>query len=219
MAHPYWPLFDLRIRTPRLELRVPTDDDLVEIATLAAQGIHDPGWTPFSSPWTDVPSPQLERNSMQWGWRNRATTKPDDWELPFAVAENGAIRGVQSLVAKDFATVRQVATGSWLGLAHQGRGIGKEMRAAVLHLAFAHFGAVRATSGAFEDNPASLAVSRALGYVENGAEWRVRRDVPARLVNLLLERESWERTRRDDITVEGLEPCLALLGADANETG
>ena len=28
MANSYWPLFDLRITTPRLELRLPTDDEL-----------------------------------------------------------------------------------------------------------------------------------------------------------------------------------------------
>ena len=35
MGHPYWPLFDLVIRTPRLELRPPTDDDVVAIVALA----------------------------------------------------------------------------------------------------------------------------------------------------------------------------------------
>jgi len=31
MAHPYWPFFDLRIRTPRLELHVPNDDDRIGV--------------------------------------------------------------------------------------------------------------------------------------------------------------------------------------------
>jgi hypothetical protein len=33
-AHP-WPLFDLRLRTPCLELRLPTDDDLLELMRVA----------------------------------------------------------------------------------------------------------------------------------------------------------------------------------------
>jgi hypothetical protein len=37
-AHP-WPLFDLRVRTPNLELRLPTDDDLLELARVARAGI------------------------------------------------------------------------------------------------------------------------------------------------------------------------------------
>ena len=55
MPHPYWPLFDLRVRTPRLELRYPSDDDLVALVDLARMGIHPPETMPFSTPWTDVP--------------------------------------------------------------------------------------------------------------------------------------------------------------------
>ena len=35
MTHPYWPLFDLVVRTPRLELRPPDDSMLVELARCA----------------------------------------------------------------------------------------------------------------------------------------------------------------------------------------
>jgi hypothetical protein len=49
--------------------------------------------------------------------------------------------GVQDLIANDFGTLREVSSGSFIGLKHQGHGIGKEMRAAVLHLAFAGLGA------------------------------------------------------------------------------
>jgi RimJ/RimL family protein N-acetyltransferase len=52
--------------------------------------------------------------------------------------------GVQELWAENFAELRKVATGSWLGLKHQGQGIGIEMRSAVLHLAFACLGAEQA---------------------------------------------------------------------------
>ena len=40
MAHPYWPLFDLVVRTPRLVLRYVDDALAVDLATLAASGIH-----------------------------------------------------------------------------------------------------------------------------------------------------------------------------------
>jgi RimJ/RimL family protein N-acetyltransferase len=107
---------------------------------------------------------------------------------------------------------RQVGTGSWLGESYQGRGIGKEMRAAILHLAFAGLGAMRATSSAFEDNPASLAVSRALGYVENGDDIVARRGRPVRHIRLVLHRQVWERSRRRDIQIHGLEACLPMFG-------
>ena len=59
-------------------------------------------------------------------------------------------------------------TGSWLGRRFQGRGLGKEMRAAVLGFAFDGLGAEVAETSAFLDNLPSNGVSRALGYEENG---------------------------------------------------
>jgi RimJ/RimL family protein N-acetyltransferase len=81
---------------------------------------------------------------------------------------DGEVVGVQDINAEHFATLRSVHTGSWLGLAHQGQGLGKEMRQAILHLAFAGLGALEAHSGAFFDNEASLATSRSVGYQPNG---------------------------------------------------
>ncbi|MBA3655396.1 MAG: GNAT family N-acetyltransferase, partial [Actinobacteria bacterium] len=64
----YWPLFRLRVVTPRLELRYPDDDDIAALAELAAKGVHDPDFMPFQIAWTDVPSPQQERNTLQHFW-------------------------------------------------------------------------------------------------------------------------------------------------------
>jgi RimJ/RimL family protein N-acetyltransferase len=213
VAHPYWPFFDLRIRTPRFELRPPTDDDLVELAALAAKGVHDPDKMPFLQPWTRAPSPQLERNALQWGWRSRAELTPERWRVAFAVVEDGTTVGTQDVGATDFAIRRSVNTGSWVGRAYQGRGVGKEMRAAVLHFAFAGLGAWMAHTEAFEDNPASLAVTRALGYVEDGEQLFAVEGRAQRELRFRMPRDVWEQRRRDDIVIEGLEPCLELLGA------
>src|SRR4051794_29427206 len=97
MAHPYWPLFDLGVRTPRLELRPPTDDDLVALADLAAAGIHDPATMPFDIPWTDAEPPQLQRQALQWWWRQRAEWQPSAWNLTLMVTarDSGEPLGVQ----------------------------------------------------------------------------------------------------------------------------
>src|SRR5205807_3804570 len=121
MAHPYWPFFGLRIRTPVVELRLPTDDDLVMLAELAAAGIHDPDEMPFLEAWTDRPSPQLERGVLQFVWRTRGDLVPERWHLPFIVERAGAMVGVQGVQSNDFAVRRAVETGSWLGRAHQGQ--------------------------------------------------------------------------------------------------
>ncbi|MGH9185858.1 MAG: GNAT family N-acetyltransferase [Acidimicrobiales bacterium] len=210
--HPHWPFFDLVVRTPRLELRYPDDELVVDVVALAARGIHDPATMPFSEPWTDEPSPHLERNSCRFFWRTRADLTPDDWHLPLAVLVDGQPVGVQGIMAKSFPVRRVVSTGSWLGQAHQRRGLGKEMRAAVLHLGFAGLDAQVAQSEAWHDNEASLAVTRALGYGPNGGRIDVRRGAPTRMLSFELDRAAWETRRRDDIHLEGLEPCLPLLG-------
>lgn len=207
-----WPLFGLRIETPRLVLSYPTDADFDDLNAVVDRGIHDPELMPFAIPWTDDPPEVRARNSLQFWWGLRAGWKPARWQLALVVREGGEAVGVQSLHATDFAITRQVETGSWLGRSYQGRGIGKEMRAAVLELAFARMGAERATSGAWDDNPASLRVSRQLGYVENGDDIMARRARPARHIRLVLHRQVWENNRRREIQIHGLEPCLPMFG-------
>ena len=119
--------------------------------------------------------------------------------------------GVQDIFAKKFAVRRTVETGSWLAQPEHGRGIGTEMRAAVLHLAFAGLGAEEAHSGSFADNPASAAVSRHNGYEPNGEEILEREGEAARMQRWVLTRAQWTPHRRDDITIEGLDACLPLL--------
>jgi len=207
-----WPLFGLRVRTPRLTLSHPTDDDLEALNAVVDQGIHDRQVMPFEIAWTDESPDIRPRHSLQHWWRVRATWEPDKWALTMMVKEGARVMGIQDLLGTNFAVMKQVATGSWLGHAYQGQGIGKEMRAAILHLAFAGLGAERATSAAFEDNVASIKVSRALGYQENGDEIKVRRGEPARSIRFLLTRAEWERRRRRDIEIEGLERCLPMFG-------
>lgn len=212
-----WPFFDLSIDTPRLTLRVPSDEHLDRLADLAAGGIHDLADMPFLTPWSDLQPFERGRSVLQWCWRCRGELTAESWKLGFAVFEGDECVGVQDVFAEQFALRRTVTTGSWLGQRHQGKGIGKEMRAAVLHLAFAGLGAQRAETSGFTDNPRSLGVTRALGYQECGDDLLVRRGQVARCLRFSLEREAWKRRRRrrHDITIHGLEPCLTLLGADS----
>ena len=212
MTHAHWPFFDLKITTPRLELRYPNDEDLFALAGILSEGIHDPATMPFSEPWTRAASPDLERNALRYWWSRRASLAPDDWALAFAVLDEGELVGIQDVIAKQFAVLRTVVTGSWLIRRAQGRGIGKEMRAAVLHFAFDGLGAAEAHTGAFEDNPASLGVTRSLGYQPNGSALKAREGVPVRMLEFVLTRERWMESRRDGIAITGLEPCLPLLG-------
>jgi RimJ/RimL family protein N-acetyltransferase len=219
MLSAHWPLLDLRLSTPRLELRLPADDELAALADLAAEGVHDPGRMPFLVPWTDLPPAERARSVVQHHWLRRGNWSPSHWSLNLAVLHGGRVVGLQTLDARDFAVLREVSTASWLGLRFQRRGIGTEMRAAVLHLAFAGLGALHAVSGAFDDNPGSYTVSLRNGYRPDGTERAVVRGRPVTVRRLRLDRERWQEHARVPVAVEGLPPCLALFGADGHGAG
>jgi RimJ/RimL family protein N-acetyltransferase len=208
----HYPLLGLRLSTPRLELRLPAPEELSALADLAAEGIHDPAVMPFAEPWTDQPPADVARSVVQHHWLRLGSSRPEDWKLLLTVFQDGTVVGIQEIGARNFAVTREVATGSWLGRRYHGQGIGTEMRAAVLHLAFAELGAQHATSGAYEHNTASLGVSRKLGYQPDGVERDVVRGVVSVRHRLRLTRADWERHRGVPVTVAGLPPCRPLLG-------
>jgi RimJ/RimL family protein N-acetyltransferase len=207
----FWPLFDLVVRTPRLELRLPEEPEFAALIELADAGIHDPDTMPFFVPWTDLEPAPRARETAKWLWSHRANWSPDKWTFTAGVFIDGHPAGMQDIGAEHFRAVRSVETGSWLGRAYQGQGIGREMREAILHLAFAGLGAEEALSGAFEDNEASLATSRAVGYEENGEGRGRRRDSSGRTLRFRMSRDAWEQRRRGDIEIVGLDSCLDMF--------
>lgn len=211
MIADHWPLHRLVLRTPRLELRLPDLDRLAELAGLAAAGVHDPAVQPFAAEWTDVPPAERARNVLRYHWSTWAAFSPASWELGLVALAEGRVVGTQSVSARRFAELREVGTGSWVGRQNHGRGYGTEMRAAVLELAFAGLGAQFATSEAFEDNHASAAVSRKLGYADDGIERHVIRGVPVVGRRLRLDREAWLAHRAVPVEIDGLDECREMF--------
>ena len=212
VAHPLWPLFDLRLRTGNLELRLPTDDDLFALVGVAKRGIHPPDEMPFAVPWSIVPSPAFERGFLQFHWSQRVNVSAGRWLLDFAVFVDGQPAGFQDLSATDFPVLRTVATGSWLGWEFQGKGVGKLMRQAVLSLAFDHLGAEVAMTGALLDNPASQRVSEAIGYERNGYDRVAPQGKPRDHIRYRMTVEGWRSRPRPKVEVEGLDACLDVFG-------
>jgi RimJ/RimL family protein N-acetyltransferase len=201
-------------RAGPLELRLPTEAELPAFMALAKAGIHPGDEMPFGIPWTDQPSPALERTSYQFWMRTRASWTVDEWTLTLGVWADGQPAGFQDLVGRDFARLRTVRTGSWLGRAFQRRGIGTLMRQAVLALAFDHLGAEVAESEAFVDNPGSSGVSRAIGYEPNGVGRLAPRGVPRETRRFRLTREGWRARPRPAVEVAGLDRCRQLFGLE-----
>lgn len=207
-----WPLYGLRITTPRLELRLPGPESLSGLAAVAAAGVHDEDQMPFTVPWTDASPEERGRATFQHVLGTVAAWTARDWTLSLAVSREGTVVGRQDLSATDFAVTGEAQTGSWLGQAYQGRGIGTEMRAAALHLAFEGLGARSLTSSAMTDNSGSLRVSEKLGYRPDGLETVVVRGAARTLRRLRLDRDGWEAHRTVPVELHGLEPSLALFG-------
>jgi RimJ/RimL family protein N-acetyltransferase len=167
---------------------------------------------PFAYPWTDAPPAELPLRFAQYHWGTRAAFSPERWTLDLVASWEGVIVGTQGFGTYDYLVRRAGETGSWLGAAHQGRGIGTAMRRAMCAFLFDHLDAEVIYSGAFTDNPASLAVSRKVGYVDNGVARMARRGQLAENRKLLLTPATF--VRGEPITVEGLAPVRRLIGLD-----
>jgi RimJ/RimL family protein N-acetyltransferase len=185
------PLTRLRLRTPRLELRLATRAEARRLFRVAEAGIHDPAVMPFEIPWTD----DLDEEDFVAHVSGSVADA-----IRFVAFVDGTPVGVQALdVHPDW-----VSTGSWLGRAYQGRGLGTEMRAAVLTYAFDARGATVARSGAIQGNPQSLGVSSKLGYEVVGTHVVSPRGEPLDHTDVELRRERFRSPVQ--VTVDGVRP-------------
>jgi RimJ/RimL family protein N-acetyltransferase len=208
-----YPPLNVQVHTPRLSLLGATDDLLERLVPVVRKGVVREAPWPFDDPM----SLYMDNPDREWAWLRRVWTgrgkvTDDFWRLYFVVVVDGEAVGMQDLIGNSFSAFGTVDTFSWIDPDVRGRGLGKEMRHAVLHLAFAGLGARQANSDAFLDNHASNRVSEALGYQPNGLDWATRRGDAAELERWRLTREQWSTGRRDDIELIGVTECLPVLG-------
>ncbi|MCW4465510.1 GNAT family N-acetyltransferase [Glutamicibacter sp. MNS18] len=205
-----WPAAGLRARSGPLELRWINDRLLAELAELAAEGIHAPGQMPFTVPWSRGTKDQVARNVLEYQWAVRSQVGPGKLVLEMAVLLDGVPVGVQAASGDNWAILRSVETGSWLGRAQQGRGLGTRMRALMLHLLFDGLHAREVRSTAFADNHASNAVSIKTGYLPDGRFRDVREGAPVTVNRYRMDVERFGH-RRDSLA--------GLLGAPVEISG
>lgn len=211
--HAYPPLA-VEVSTPLLTLRGATDDLLSELAPLvrAGEALAEP--LPYDDPmslYEEDPEVRVHR-WLQGVWRGRGTVGADFWRLCFVVVHDGRAIGMQDLIGQRFNHFGSATTFSWLAASARGRGLGQEMRAAALHLAFEGFDALQAESEAFMDNRGSNRISETSGYEANGTAWATRRGSAALMQRWRLRREDWLPRRRGDVALQGIPQCRDALG-------
>lgn len=207
-----WPLFRLTLRTARLELRLPTEREIGELARVAARGVHPPEERPFLFPWAEHGPEARARSVLQSHWAELGSWSAAAWRLGLGVFASGEPLGIVTLRARDFPVVREVTTSSWLGLAHHRQGYGTEARTGALSLAFEQLGAEAALTEVFQDNAASQGVSSKLGYEPDGISRDARDGEVVVSDRLRLTRERWSRLEHGGVTVEAYEECRSLFG-------
>lgn len=203
-----YPPIGLIIRTPDLVLQPADEACAVELANAVLEhGIHDPSYSPFSTPWTDADPLTVARSVFT---NVLAARSVDPWMLKFVIRLHGKPIGVMDL--RQHADVRdEVGTGSWLLRHTHGKGYGTQARAAVLKLAFEGLGVREARTAAYTYNSASLGVTRKLGYVHVETEDRVVRGEHAESHKFAVTRELWMNSP----AARSLNPHITWTGLDA----
>lgn len=205
-----WPPHGLVLRAGDLTLTPVVDHDLPGLVDLVLSGIHDPARFPFLTPWTRTAPAEMPSAFASYHWSRRAAFDPGHVDVDLAVRRAGTLVGVQGFAGGPYAITRSAETGSWLARRFQGQGVGTRMRQAVCGFLFDHLGAAEVTSGAWVDNPASLAVSRKVGYREGGLSRKARDGVLVLDRRLVLGPD--DLVRGDPVEVSGAEPLRAFLG-------
>lgn len=207
-----WPLFGLTVQTSRLKLRLPHEQEIAELASIAGRGVHHPGERPFLTPWTAGDPQDRVRFVLQEHWSQLGAWSASAWRLGLGVFLGEQPLGIVTLRARDFPVVREVTTSSWLGLPHHGKGYGTEARAGLLTLAFDHLGADAALTEVFQDNHSSQGVSRKLGYEPDGISRDARGNEVVVSDRLRLTRQKWQSQPQTGATVAGFADCRSMFG-------
>ena len=147
-----WPLHGIRLRTADLDLQVMTEADLPHALRRSCPTTSRSN--PHATTYAGLDDRANRRAILAQGyWRALGMWSPDDWALPFVVrSRRRGRRRAQWLEGPDWRADRTVDSSSWLVAPARGRGLGKQMRAAVLALAFGPLRADAAISSAVVDN-------------------------------------------------------------------
>jgi hypothetical protein len=101
-----WPLFGLTVQTSRLKLRLPHEQEIAELASIAGRGVHHPGERPFLTPGL----PETRRTGLASSSRSTGVSS--------ARCEWIATGDQRNITMSIYRTMREVAPVALLVLVH-----------------------------------------------------------------------------------------------------
>ena len=213
MTHPLWPLFDLRIRSEHLVLRLPTDDELDR--PCRAGPIRHPrrGRDAVRGAVVDAAEPRVRDRirpaPLDDAWRRgRPRNGGSTWPSSGTASSSPPRRSRPK--ASRSTTWSTPARGSPGG--SSGRGSARRCGARSWRSPSTISVPSVAESEAFLDNAASNAVSQSLGYEPNGFGRLAPEGVSRETAKYRMTRAVWEARPRPTVEVDGLDRCRALFG-------
>lgn len=210
-----WPLYHLKISTPRLVLHLPDPEETIGLARVAARGIRVDGEPRYQAEWLYGSPTTIERGLFQALARDMANWQASDWSLGLGIFLDEQPIGVQHIFSRQFAQTRGFGSGIWLGIAYQGQGFGTECGRAVLTFGFDGLDAEEAYIGAWSDNQRSIRMMEKLGYQLNGGYRQIRDGVVVRDQRMSFTRGQWKTqqvTQSKGIHIAGLIVCREMFG-------
>ena len=146
------------LRTPRLELSIPTDFD-VDAITIAAQDPEVPRWTTLPSPYERSHAEDFVDRAGEW-WHTGT-------ELTWAIRTGGSWIGMMGLHGAQPGGAAEI--GFWMAASARGHGYVTEAARAVIDFGFAEpLGLARIQWRAVVGNLASARTARSLGFRYEG---------------------------------------------------
>ena len=154
------PLLDIRIETPRLLLRSPSESDVEAVASELndLDVVRTLARVPF--PYSRADALAFLSSSRESALRGKAVN--------LVITSNGAAIGCVGL--DDYPATNEL--GYWLGRKHWRQGIATEAVKAFVSWCFLELCVKEIRSGAFVDNPPSLRVQEKLGFLQIGTSLR-----------------------------------------------
>jgi hypothetical protein len=87
-----WPLFGLTVQTSRLTLRLPREQEIAELASIAGRVAHRPSERPFLTSWTAGDPQDRARFVLQGHWGQLGTRSASAWRRPRSLLAAAARR-------------------------------------------------------------------------------------------------------------------------------